>query len=1395
MENPTYDYVNSLFEDEDEELTQAEAYMQELEDEEEQDPVVEGPKLPMPTYQPPLYYGQQRAPQVMQAGMPQQREQGVPQLNPQVPKESLLTRLGQGAKAVGSGVKQFGKDFVTDLNVLEEGIGGRERAYRAANVGAFFIPPLKIGQTAALGARMAVRGLEAGAVTGALSAIRGNDVVPHAATGAGIGAGIEGLLGKWRAGRVAGKAAQLAARFKGPELFDKAVSPLRNSEWAVVSASLTNPGNVVLRPEANAKRTADLLKELRALGYDPIPAKGFAPKQAEDAYEDVFMVPGMTRRHALELSKKYEQQGLLTNEGFFDLDRATLAPLNKGKFKVGDEIGDESARTEINGQRFALGFDEPVDISGSALKPRLSDAEDKMESMIDRQEKSMVDKALSLPSRFSFQDWYVKTVRSFAEVEKMEKFLGTGLHDANPRLDGMSPSQLAQLSASWSSFAQHSWDYGIPAWNDRTQNVAPGLGTLFGRLKAGDHEAFERYGFARRMLSLNEKEIALPPAVTRDDLLDIINDNNVVNPHFGGVFDDMVNWRNKYIHETLVKPGVISEEAYKAITSQSLDYVPLRKVFSHATEQMRHETFPNSKILSDPIDRIGSMQGRLKPWTEELVKDMYSFSKLAHQQDFVLSLIRELEANDPTAANLFAQKVKFPQVELSKMQQEALASIADSDPELARAAAATGVEALGLLAPQKLMQRGLIGGLVPTKVRQVIRNGNNLGDIELLKAPAVKVGDKVFQAKPGEMHAEAVRDAIKDYASRGETIPLGPDGHRLSETGYVTSSGRFVTRKEALEVASKYIPDDMEFGFVPGLGSTNAIEKMKWFDSSDLEALNKGLKEQEVVIPQRQWYKVTNPNLWEGLQAMNTAQMGTFTKLAAGFASVLRAGATLSFEFMARNPIKDSIYATVAGGAPIHNFIGGFAHAFKQDEVYKKWLAAGGGRATMLAMDRESISKAVRHAAGITSQTGMGKLWNVVKSPVEALQILSDFMESGSRLGVYDRKYKEYLANGMNPEKATRRAALDSRNVTVDFSVHGSRTQTLRMITAFWNAQIQGYDNLRRAFQSDPVGASQRALMMITVPSTLLYLANRHDPEYFDLPSWERDMFWHVKIPEGMPWAGDKWVRLPKPFDLGVVFGSSVERYMQFVDQNDPKQLDAMMGDHLTKTFGDLMPIPTVARPLIENAINKSFLRNRPIESRALADVDPAYRIQPGTSELAQKLGEWLGESPVKIDNLFGGYSGGLGRLGVDIIDAGIAASEGRAPIPQRAGGFDPRDIPGLRGLFSQYPRHSDSVDRFYEMADEVRQAEQTRAYLQRTMQFDDLADWLEHKALFLGAAEPFREIQEQLKALRQQRDLILRDKTMSSAERGRQLDVLSDAMNAIASATLPMQQVLRDEE
>lgn len=532
-------------------------------------------------------------------------------------------------------------------------------------------------------------------------------------------------------------------------------------------------------------------------------------------------------------------------------------------------------------------------------------------------------------------------------------------------------------------------------------------------------------------------------------------------------------------------------------------------------------------------------------------------------------------------------------------------------------------------------------------------------------------------------------------------------------------------------------------------------------------------------------YRITDPDIYEAFQAMNPAQQNIFFRLAAGVAATLRAGATLSFEFMARNPLRDVLFAKTTSGAPIHDFLGGFASAFKQDEMYKKFLASGGSRATLISMDLPAIRKGVEEAIGREASLGT-KVANVIKYPYQGLQAMSDFLETGTRLGAFKRRFAELTQGGMSPAQATREAALHARNVTVDFSVHGSRTSSVRMMAAFWNAQIQGYDRLVRAFAKDPQGVAMRVMAYITVPSVALYLLNRDDPEYKQLPAWEKNMFWHVKAPDWVPGLGDHWIRFPKPYDLGLVFGSSVERFLEYVDEQDPKALDAMATNYVQKVFQDLVPIPTIARPLIENAVNYSFLRGRPIESRSLEDVAPEFRQQPGTSEVAKGLGRMLGVSPVKLDNLLYGYTGGLGRLGVDAVDLAIGLEKGEAAF-KGAPVFDPRAIPGLRGFVSQFPRNAEPIDKLYEFADRTREASNTAQFLERTFQIDDLVDWLQQKSFLLGAQDTLKDVISQMRQLRQFRDAVMQNDSISPREKSQTLNAVDNAMLSLAMSMQPL--------
>lgn len=1289
------------------------------------------------------------------------------QAPPQQPQGSFLERAGHTAVS-------FGKEFLRDMNFLEPGIGTRERLFRVANDAAFLLPPLKVGETAALGVRLGVKALESGAITGGLAAIRGTPIVQNAVAGGAIGAGVEALLSRYHIHLNAARAADATPRFATPDAYsDVATTPLHNQPWAVMSAENVAGNGVKLRDPMNAARHQQLGDDLRRLGYQPMDAMGYAAGSATG--ERNYMVPGMDRGQAMELAKAYGQKHVLTNDGLIDLDEQTIAPINRTATRFGSQIDPAAdVRTEIPGMgSFALQHDAPTDFSGAALQP-LTSSDARMDDLRGTDQPSVVDRMMNLPVRSTLHSWYIRTVRSFAEVERLENMLG------KPD-EGLSLSNLVQLTAGSSAYAHAAVEHYVPDWADRAVSTSPSLVSILSKLKPGEFDTLDRYGFAKYFQHLaQDRDFQLPvlsdgTRLTQDDLADIITRTERDNPHLVDIRNQAQAWREAVMKETLMRSGVMSEPTYNAIVNSSDSFVPIRRAFESFARTARDDYAPGMKIISNPIGRVGALGGKLSPWLDSMVKDASVWSKLGHEQRFISALVQKLEAEDPSAAALFAKRVDLPAGTLAKWQKEALAAMSQTDPALAANARTVGGEMADLFMPARARQEGIIGALMP-HTEAFYEHADTHERLTPEQYASLQQ-----TPTPADFTLNATTQVMKNRLT-GAEIPL-------RQWDDLVANGK-IANSDAFDVADKPLPRRMQTYthngsnviLTPGEYAA-ALKSGKIVDDLDKYTASTD------TTPRRVWYKVTNPDLWEAFHAMQPAQQSLFVKLAGSVASTLRAGATLAFEFMLRNPIKDVMTAkTLDGSLTLPEYIKGFAHAMKQDDVYAKWLASGAGRATFVGMDRDATREMLGSAMAAATNAGhLQRIGNMLKTPKEMLQALSDFMESGTRVGVFQSKYKQLVATGMLPEEALQRAAVASRNATVDFAIHGSRTQSLRMISAFWNAGMQGYDNLVRQFATDPRGATMRALAMITVPSIGLYLVNRHDPEYYQLPDWERNMFWHIKVPANVPWVGDKWMRVPKPFDLGTFFGTSVERFLQFADTNDPTQLDALARSVMSQIEGDLIPFPTVAKPIVESAINKSFLTDRPIESRALADIAPEYRTTALTTNVAQQLGHWLGVSPIQIDHFIGGYTGGVGRLATDIADAVVNMHEHGVAAPV----FDPRQMPGLRGFFSQFPKQAEPVDKFYDAADTARQAEATRAHLESTLQLDDMAEWMQRRAVPIAMSDAIKGAQDELKQMRDMRDLILANHTMDRQQRADMLDQISRQMLEYASSYKPLIQML----
>jgi hypothetical protein len=445
----------------------------------------------------------------------------------------------------------------------------------------------------------------------------------------------------------------------------------------------------------------------------------------------------------------------------------------------------------------------------------------------------------------------------------------------------------------------------------------------------------------------------------------------------------------------------------------------------------------------------------------------------------------------------------------------------------------------------------------------------------------------------------------------------------------------------------------------------------------------------------------------------------------------LRAGATLAPEFFLRNAMRDTMSATVFSR---NGFVLGLDTARgmltqiyakigkeKESKIYQDWIKSGGPQSSYVAFDRNYFSKNI--AKELTSRP----VYNLVSKGLEPLRIMTEFFENATRLGEYIKSYNNSIKNGLTHKQAVERGGFESKNISLDFQRMGAKMAAVNSVVAFFNARVQGYLKLYETFKNPEtrskalytVGAS------ITLPSILLWIANNEDERYKELPQWQKDLFWIVITGEGKDTI--VW-RIPKPFELGYVFGTLPERLLDFVKTKDPtavkKFIETLAFDNATS----LMPIPDIAKPLVEAWSNKSLFTKKPIVPRSLEGVLPEYQYTEYTSETSKILGKLIrqisGEysgisSPVRIESTINNWTGTLGRTFTSVLDKALIAS-GIVDDP-----IKPEetlsDIPIIRAFVVRNPSaSSEYITTFYDKYEKVNKIFNTIDKLQKSGNFDE---------------------------------------------------------------------------
>ena len=285
---------------------------------------------------------------------------------------------------------------------------------------------------------------------------------------------------------------------------------------------------------------------------------------------------------------------------------------------------------------------------------------------------------------------------------------------------------------------------------------------------------------------------------------------------------------------------------------------------------------------------------------------------------------------------------------------------------------------------------------------------------------------------------------------------------------------------------------------------------------------------------------------------------------------------------------------------------------------------------------------------------------------------------------------------------------------------------------------------------------------MIALSSSMLYLLNRGNPLYEQLPDWDKDANWHFFI-------GDQHFRYPKIWEIGAM-ASMAERGTAAIIDADPKGMGKDFARILANTYSVNLT-PQIIAPAAEQLANKHFFSDTPIETEGMKNLQPFLRAKENTSETLKQLGmatrnlpEALQVNPVRAEALLRGYFNTWATYGLMLTD--MALMEKDAPTMRTD------QLPVVRRFYQQEPaQHTKYETMFYDLLGEARRVQGTMHELDKTDR-RDIADEMERNPL-AKEANPLEVTNKHLQTIQKDVRQVRRDTMLTPDEKRAKLDSL----------------------
>lgn len=537
-----------------------------------------------------------------------------------------------------------------------------------------------------------------------------------------------------------------------------------------------------------------------------------------------------------------------------------------------------------------------------------------------------------------------------------------------------------------------------------------------------------------------------------------------------------------------------------------------------------------------------------------------------------------------------------------------------------------------------------------------------------------KVGPEMIpQSTSGiELKNKLMKEIIKTYENFEEGLTPGQE-KKLKYSNYEEVRDRIRKLEEQLpdvidsaidDIIVTFVPNGQDYGeFVSLIGKNGEKEHYQIMDSLLLDAV-KGLDN----------------------TVYSDAFIGALARLKRIMTN-LTTGSNPIFGLLSNAP-KDFTHAYIMGEIknPVKYLKEYFETIFKDvlthSDYLKAYRAMGGGYAHPLSTDRKLMTDTLNDIVPGRKK----KIIEGIEYGMSYIEKFNEMLELAPRLTIF----KDVAKKGELTDFNTRiEAWYKGQDGTINFSKRGKVAYTaFAQLIPFFNAGLQGLDQFGRMMVTDKKQRTSRLLKSIailTLTSLLMEALYSDDDDYEKVSQHIKDNFWLIKCKD------NTFIRIPKPRELGILFGALPQRIFRDVVKND-KEAWSKFVDSVKTNFTP--PLRTIIAPYTDTIANKDW-SGRPIISKGMEYVPDHLQFDDTTSSIAKAIGSTTknlpgfggdGYSPKKADYLMKQYGGVISQVALPALSEN---SKGPLEFIKRKVITDP--------TYS-----NDTLNDFYEMRDKL---------------------------------------------------------------------------------------------